>query len=75
MFMLKGQQIQVINSSDLTPIESVAVFNLARDRAAITDSLGMIELSIFQAGDTLIFQHSSYLLKVVYLQSVLSFRL
>jgi len=63
MHLLKGQQIQVINSSDLTPIESVAVFNLSRDRAAITDSLGMIELSIFQTADTLIFQHSSYLLK------------
>ena len=63
MYLLKGQQIQVINSSDLTPIESVAVFNLSRDRAAITDSLGMIELSIFQTADTLIFQHSSYLLK------------
>ena len=36
MHLLKGQQIQVINSSDLTPIESVAVFNLSRDRAPIT---------------------------------------
>jgi hemoglobin/transferrin/lactoferrin receptor protein len=61
--VLNAQQIQVINSSDLTPIESVAVFNLSRDRAAITDSLGMIELSIFQTRDTLIFQHSSYILE------------
>lgn len=61
--LLHAQQIQVINSSDRTPIESVAVFNLSRDRAAITDSLGMIELSIFQKSDTMVFQHSSYLLK------------
>jgi hemoglobin/transferrin/lactoferrin receptor protein len=38
----------------------VAVFNLTRDRATITDSLGMIELAIFHSGDTLIFQHPSY---------------
>jgi hemoglobin/transferrin/lactoferrin receptor protein len=69
--LLRAQQIQVINSSDRTPIESVAVFNLARDRAAITDSLGMIELSIFQESDTLVFQHSSYLLKT-YCKSDLS---
>jgi len=53
----------VINSSDRRPIESVAVFNLSRDRAAITDSLGRIEISIFQSADTLIFQHPSYISK------------
>ena len=57
---LKGQQVQVLNSSDRSPIESVAVFNVSRENAAITDSLGMIDISIFQDSDTLIFQHPSY---------------
>lgn len=57
---LHAQQIQVINSSDRRPIESVAVFNPSRNPAAITDSLGRIFLDIFDAGDTLIFQHPSY---------------
>ncbi len=57
---MKGQQVQVLNSSDRSPIESVAVFNVSRENAAITDSLGMIDISIFQDSDTLIFQHPSY---------------
>jgi len=68
---VRGQQVQVINFSDLSPIESVAVFNTSRDRAAITDSLGLLEISIFLASDTLIFQHSSYQSKT-YLRSDLS---
>jgi len=58
--VLKGQQVQVLNSSDRSPIESVAVFNISRENAAITDSLGMIDISIFLDSDTLIFQHPSY---------------
>jgi len=61
--VLKGQQIQVRNQSDHTPVESVAVFNISRDKAAITDSLGMIDVSIFQRNDTIIFQHPAYMSK------------
>jgi hemoglobin/transferrin/lactoferrin receptor protein len=56
-----GQQLQVISYPDHTPIENVAVYNIPRDRAATTDSQGMIDISIFRMNDTLIFQHSSYL--------------
>lgn len=61
--VLKSQQVQVRNQSDHTPIESVAVFNMSRDKAAITDSLGMIDVSIFQSNDTIIFQHPAYMSK------------
>ncbi len=57
---LKGQKVQVRNSSDRAPVESVAVFNISREKAAITDSLGMIDISIFHASDTIIFQHPAY---------------
>lgn len=63
--ILNGQHIQVINSSDHSPVESVAVFNISRDKAAITDSLGMIDLSIFPGSDTIIFQHPAYLTRKV----------
>jgi hemoglobin/transferrin/lactoferrin receptor protein len=53
----------VISSSDRSPIEHVAVFNSTKDRAAITDTMGMIDLSIFADKDSIIFQHPSYLTK------------
>ncbi|MCK4749037.1 MAG: TonB-dependent receptor [Bacteroidales bacterium] len=61
LVQLRGQVIQVVSSSDRTPIEHVAVFNTSRERAAITDTLGWIDLSIFPFTDTIIFQHPSYI--------------
>jgi hemoglobin/transferrin/lactoferrin receptor protein len=60
-FSLEAQQIRIISSSDHSSIEHVAVFNSSKERAAITDTLGMIDLSIFPASDTIIFQHPSYM--------------
>ena len=57
----EGQHIRVISSTDRSPIEPVGVFNNSRERAAITDSLGLIDLSIFPNSDTIIFQHSSFI--------------
>ena len=65
-----GQHVQVINSSDRSPIESVAVFNLSHETAAITDSLGMIDISIFPGSDTIIFQHPSYIIKKYYCSDI-----
>ncbi len=61
MTRINGQQVQVISSSDHSPIEHVAVFNISRERAALTDSLGNIDLSIFPLSDTILFQHPSYI--------------
>ena len=57
---LYGQQVQVISSSDRSAIEHVAVYNTTRERSALTDSLGMIDLRIFPMTDTIVFQHPSY---------------
>lgn len=51
----------MISSSDRSPIEHVAVFNNSQDKAAITDSLGYLDLSIFPLSDTIIFQHPSFI--------------
>lgn len=67
---LHGQRIRVISSSDRTPIEHVAVFNNSRERASITDSLGMIDLSIFPENDTISFQHPSYIIEQYSLQEL-----
>ncbi len=58
---LDGQRVQVISYSDRSPIEHVGVFNTSMERAAITDSMGMIELSLFSFSDTIVFQHPSYI--------------
>jgi len=57
---ISAQRIVVISSSDKAPIEHVAVFNSAKDKAAITDTLGVIDLSIFGDQDSIVFQHPSY---------------
>ena len=61
--LVHGQQIVVLSSSDRTPIEHVAVYNTSKEQAAITDSMGVIDLAIFPDHDTIIFQHPSYLTK------------
>ncbi len=66
---LKAQQISVINASDWTPIEHVAVFNNSRESSAITDTLGRVDLSIFTHTDTVIFQHPSYLTQHISMES------
>ncbi|MEN8156015.1 MAG: TonB-dependent receptor [Bacteroidota bacterium] len=58
---LCAQNIRVVSASDRSPIQHVAVFNSTRERAAITDSLGIIDLSIFPLSDTILFQHPSFI--------------
>ncbi len=57
---IKAQKIRVLSASERSPIEHVAVFNNSRSSAAITDSQGWIDLSIFPEFDTIIFQHPSF---------------
>jgi len=59
-----AQKITVISSSDRAPIEHVAVFNTTKGQAAITDTLGVIDLSIFADEDSIVFQHPSYLTRI-----------
>ena len=70
--LLCGQVVQVICTSDRTPIEHVAVFNFSREQSSLTDSLGMIDLSIFPPGDSLIFQHPSYVMEKFSLADMLN---
>ena len=67
---LEAQQISVINASDRTPIAHVAVYNVSHESSAITDSLGVVDLSIFTGSDTVIFQHPSYLTRHIHIQNL-----
>jgi hemoglobin/transferrin/lactoferrin receptor protein len=60
-FPARAQQIRVINASDRSPVVNVAVYNNSRDKAAITDTMGLIDLSVFSSSDTINFQHPSYI--------------
>ena len=57
---LHAQQIRVLSSSDRRPIENVAVYTVSLKNSTISDSLGLVDLSIFRSGDTLHFQHPSF---------------
>ncbi len=55
-----AQEVTVVNSTDLSPVENVAVFNLDKTKSQLTNEKGKADLSIFSANDTLIFQHTGF---------------
>lgn len=57
---LTGQTIQVIDQTNLQPIEHVMVFNAIQKISAFTNQRGEVVLSSLNPTDTLIFQHASY---------------
>ncbi|MDX1671983.1 MAG: TonB-dependent receptor [Balneolaceae bacterium] len=67
---LSAQTLKVINETTLQPIENVYVYNNAKNRTAVTNAKGEIDLSKFSRSDTLFFQHPSYKRKVRTFQQV-----
>ncbi|MCF8227103.1 MAG: TonB-dependent receptor [Bacteroidales bacterium] len=59
-FISYSQQLKVISENSGIPIEDVAIFNLSRQKAAITDSAGYTGPLHFLDTDTIVFQHPSY---------------
>ena len=54
---------QILTVRDLTnsrPVDNVAIFNPGHTRTALTNIYGNADVSAFEQGDTLIFQHTSY---------------
>jgi len=49
-----------LTSPGRDPVENVAVFNNARDKAVLSDTLGYSDIRIFEGEDSIIFQHPSY---------------
>ena len=55
-----AQQIVVLDDSDNQPIPGVAVFNDLKNKTAITDFDGYVNLDAFSESDKIYFQHLSY---------------
>lgn len=62
---LQGQRIRVLSENSGEPVPNVALFNLNRERAAITDSTGMTGPLMFLPGDTVVFQHPSFNTRII----------
>lgn len=56
-----AQEIQVINGTTGDPVENVALYNQDQSRSIITDAEGFAHLNNFHQGDTVYFQHTSFL--------------
>jgi hemoglobin/transferrin/lactoferrin receptor protein len=59
-FSLFSQTIKVQNKESKNGVDGVFVYNKDKSKTAVSDSLGMIDLSVFSKKDTLVFTHQSY---------------
>ena len=55
-----GQQVKVLDKSDLQPISQVSVANKNKTKMAITNIDGEADLKSFMAGDSLYFTHVAF---------------
>lgn len=55
-----SQKMQVVDITNLQPIENVAIFNLQQTKTALTNPSGYADISTFDKSDTLFFQHPSF---------------
>ncbi|OQX72983.1 MAG: hypothetical protein B6D64_14475, partial [Bacteroidetes bacterium 4484_276] len=60
-----GQQVSVYNFTDLAPVQNVAIYNLGHTKSVLTDEKGVADISIFEATDTLMFQHTAYFTQII----------
>ncbi|MBL7138340.1 MAG: TonB-dependent receptor [Bacteroidales bacterium] len=54
------QQVTVLDRSDLQPIDQVSVTNQSHNYLVVTNTLGKIDISGFEASDTLFFTHIAF---------------
>jgi len=64
-----GQSVKVIDETDLQAVPDVFIFSLKE--SSLTDEKGWADLSKFDKNDTLFFQHPSYVLKKLTVNSIL----
>ncbi|MFH1937017.1 MAG: TonB-dependent receptor, partial [Bacteroidota bacterium] len=57
---LSGQQVTVLDRSDLQPIEQVSITNKDHSSLVVTNSQGRADLSVFSSSDTLFFTHIAF---------------
>jgi len=57
---MEGQQVKVLDKSDLQPITQVSISNPGKTRMAITNIDGIADLTGFAASDSLLFNHVAF---------------
>ncbi|MCX6306797.1 MAG: TonB-dependent receptor [Bacteroidetes bacterium] len=57
---LHGQQVKVLDKSDLQPISQVSISNPGKTHMVVTNSDGNADLTGFAAGDSLCFSHVAF---------------
>lgn len=65
-----SQQIKITNQKTKKGIEYVFVYDIHQENTTISNHLGFIDPDIFDATDTLVFQHPSYKKKVIALEAI-----
>ena len=55
-----SQKLSVIDYATKSPISGVHVFNLQSTKSAITDSLGIADITHFDSEELMVFSHTSY---------------
>ncbi|MEL7003299.1 MAG: TonB-dependent receptor plug domain-containing protein, partial [Bacteroidota bacterium] len=57
---LFAQDVKLLDATTLLSIENVAVFNLDKTKSAVSNNQGVVNLSVFNDNEILIFQHPAY---------------
>ncbi|WP_412987150.1 TonB-dependent receptor domain-containing protein [Pontimicrobium sp. IMCC45349] len=64
-FYSNAQEVQILNEVSQEPIIGVAVYNPTKSKSVVSDFDGIVDISLFDANEKLIFQHLSYFKKVI----------
>jgi len=57
---LLAQNLKVLNETNLEPIQGVLVYSSTEVTSAVTDAKGRVDLTLFQEGEVINFQHPSF---------------
>lgn len=64
-FYSNAQEVQILNEVSQEPIIGVAVYNPTKSKSVVSDFDGIVDISLFDPNERLIFQHLSYFKKVI----------
>jgi hemoglobin/transferrin/lactoferrin receptor protein len=65
-----GQQLNVYNITNLSPVQNVAIFNLDHTVSVLSNENGVAEIGGFKPTDTLFFQHTGYFTQIIAIQKL-----
>ena len=60
-----SQQIKIYDYNNDKPIKNVYIYDLRKEKTALTDSLGTADITMFSNDDHLVFSHSAYQMVII----------